>query len=412
MRYMRTDPAQQVHAYDLTRAHDHWDLVTSTETRRRTSFAAGSARAMLTADQARRAYGTVARVRLIGARAWLAAVRSRVGGSGGRRPRLRGRRTSPMLVEDVTEDGGAVGGRATGMPPRHGAAHVASTDSIRDTEPVPPGDGDGDVHRDARRAERRALWDVATAYALLQAGTRRFDRAHGSRRPISPARSPIRSKAPGGGYWGSRPIIRGGDGAGDGDGGGSSRPPTPDSKRWDRPMSPQMWALNRAKPVTPRSRSHRGGGAGGGNSASTSGSHRRRRGGGQGRGGDNPSRPTSAASSASRPDSASSRGRQRRRPGSATSQGGGRPRTAEHSAITVPEEPEGEYYLLHPFLVLQGFVEVDILDFRHEPIARLTYHAGDSCFSRGLLRQNIVKVHEHTELMVGDFGAFQEFAGA
>ena len=77
----------------------------------------------------------------------------------------------------------------------------------------------------------------------------------------------------------------------------------------------------------------------------------------------------------------------------------------------MPEEPEGEYYLLHPFLVLQGFVEVDILDFRHEPIARLTYHAGDSCFSRGLLRQNIVKVHEHTELMVGDFGAFQEFAG-
>ena len=176
-------------------------------------------------------------------------------------------------------------------------------------------------------------------------------------------------------------------------------------------MSPQMWALNRAKPVTPRSRSHRGGGGGGGNPASTSGSHRRRRGGGQGRGGDNPSRPTSAASSASRPDSASSRGRRRRRPGSAAS-GGGRPRAAEHSAITVPEEPEGEYYLLHPFLVLQGFVEVDILDFPPEPIARLTYHAGDSCFSRGLLRQDIVKVHEHTELMVGDFGAFQEFAGA
>ena len=49
----------------------------------------------------------------------------------------------------------------------------------------------------------------------------------------------------------------------------------------------------------------------------------------------------------------------------------------KRNVIATHLQPGREEFLLHPFLVLQGTVTADVLDWQLSPIMRVTYHAGE-----------------------------------
>lgn len=53
----------------------------------------------------------------------------------------------------------------------------------------------------------------------------------------------------------------------------------------------------------------------------------------------------------------------------------------KRNIVATHLKPGAEEFLLHPFLVLQGRVTADVLDWQLTPIMRVTYHAGAAAIS-------------------------------